>query len=114
MTAATFHELYEGQITIWFDEDRHRYFLDGRRVPGVTRILERGREPFDDERIREAADIGTTVHDFAEQCLKGLKPALPTDPQAQSAARALLRWLNAHDVTPLHCERVCYSRRFCF
>lgn len=116
MEPATMHRLYGDSVVLFFDRERHRYFLNGSRVPNVTRILERGREPVDRfdrwfATVQAAADIGTAVHSFAEQCLKGLRPPLPTDPGAQNSARAFLRWLSAHDVKPVHCERVCYSKK---
>ncbi|HWP23572.1 MAG TPA: hypothetical protein VNM15_05245 [Candidatus Binatia bacterium] len=58
-----------------------------------------------------AADIGTIVHLFAEQWIRGFNPALPADPKARNGAQAFLRWIGAHRVEFKHCERPIFSRR---
>lgn len=59
-----------------------------------------------------AADIGTIVHLFAEQWIRGFNPALPADPEARNGAQAFLRWIGAHKVEFKHSERPIFSRRY--
>lgn len=59
-----------------------------------------------------AADIGTLVHQFCEDWIKGKDPALPFHPQANNGAMAFLDWVKAHDVKFVYSERRIFSRRY--
>lgn len=59
---------------------------------------------------REAADIGSAVHKFAEATLSGERPSIPSDPQTAKGAAAFLNWSNAHTIKPIHVERMVFSK----
>lgn len=58
-----------------FDEEEHKYFLNGRELFSVTRILEatlfeRKYDGVDEETLKKAAQYGTTVHKEIEDYIK--------------------------------------------
>ena len=59
---------------------------------------------------REAANIGTEVHKYAEAVLKGDTHAIIPDGPAQKGCEAFLDWLDAHEVETLSSERVIFSK----
>lgn len=67
----------------------------------------------------QAADIGTLIHDWAENYIKyKLKhkgytmPDFPEDTNAQIGINAFLDWEKEHDVKFISSERVVYSRKY--
>lgn len=77
----------DGQHVLQFDEDKHKYWLDGELVPGATAVnssypkaegliqwmIKQGIEEHKSKtKLRRASDIGTVVHDFAYKLEKGL------------------------------------------
>lgn len=60
---------------------------------------------------RDAADIGSEVHAFAEAVLADRNASLPANPQAAKGAEALLTWVDAHTIEPIHQERMVFSRK---
>lgn len=61
---------------------------------------------------REAADIGTLVHQFAEEWGLGLEPEMPANPLARTAAEAFLDWAREHKVKILEAEFKVYSKTY--
>lgn len=61
---------------------------------------------------KEATDVGSLVHQFAERVLVDRRAALPSDPQAAKGAEAFLSWFHAHDIEPIHVERMILSRHW--
>lgn len=59
---------------------------------------------------REATDIGSLVHAFAEKVLVDRRAGLPTEPQAAKGAQAFLSWFHAHKIEPIHVERMVLSK----
>lgn len=62
--------------------------------------------------VDHAGDIGTMVHKFAEDWIKGRNPALPVHPQVRNGCMAFIAWVRAHRVRFLHAERKIFSRRW--
>ena len=65
---------------------------------------------------KEAADLGTLVHDWAEayirSILEGKKPlALPEDERVLNGVLSFLRWKDQTDVEFVSTERIVYSRK---
>ena len=63
---------------------------------------------------KDAADIGTTVHSFAQRILETGRAALPSDPKAANGAQAFLSWFHAHEIKPISVERMFLSSTFWF
>jgi len=59
-----------------------------------------------------AGDIGTLVHNYCEQYIKGQNPSLPVNEQIRNGALAFLDWAKTHDVKFVEAERKIYSRRY--
>ena len=59
---------------------------------------------------KEARDVGSLVHKFAEQVLVDRRAAMPSDPQAAKGAAAFLSWFNAHKIEPFCVERIVFSK----
>ncbi|MFA5080279.1 MAG: hypothetical protein WC472_01500 [Candidatus Paceibacterota bacterium] len=70
---------------------------------------------------QEAADIGTEIHEWAEQYIKwslGIKgfnkPSIPKKKEVKLGVRSFLKWVNDHNVKFISSERVVYSRKYGF
>lgn len=61
---------------------------------------------------REATNVGSAVHEFAERVLVDRRAPLPSDPQAAKGAQAFLSWFHTHNIEPVHVERMVLSRRW--
>ena len=59
---------------------------------------------------REATNVGSLVHQFAERVLVDRRAPLPSDPQAAKGAEAFLSWFHAHNIEPVYVERMILSR----
>lgn len=60
----------------------------------------------------DAANIGTIVHQFAEDHARGESPELPVNPEARRACAAYLDWVKAHNVEFRQVEFKVYSREW--
>jgi len=64
----------------------------------------------------KAADIGTQVHDWAEQFIKAKtkkdQPALPKDPLVYNGVSAFLKWVDENNVRFLSSEKHIYSKKY--
>lgn len=63
---------------------------------------------------KQAADIGTVVHDWVEKYILGQKPEMPETKEAQIGVNAFLDWINDNKVKFLSTERAVYSRKHDF
>lgn len=60
-------------------------------------------------RKQEAADIGTLIHDWAEQYALGKNPKLPEDEKVLNGVLAFLKWVDENQIKFLETERIIYS-----
>lgn len=118
-------------IEITFDEDKHRYLVDGERFPNVTTILgcidksgplmawavaetKAGR---DYKQTRDtAATRGTSVHDALEVLAQdGTPPSLGDFPEEDRGyVKGLCSWWLMHDPEPVMVEQIVASKRLRF
>ena len=98
-------------MTLAFNVDRHEYRADGVIVPSVTTVVKplgRDYTPADEyavERIADAAERGTILHDYIAYRLQGGKRKdyeMPHD--YEEYADAVDEWLLLNDITPLNIE----------
>ncbi len=93
-----------------FDEKKHKYFLDGKPIPGVTSItgrmirkigIERWRESVGtaaaNKRLKEGGAIGTAIHDLCEavnhQIVAGQNIMVDTDDEmVYNAVQGYVWW----------------------
>ena len=60
----------------------------------------------------KAADIGTSVHKYAEAVLKGEPIEVADDERVRAGVTAFEDWLKAHEIVPFALERRILSRKF--
>lgn len=60
---------------------------------------------------KEAADIGTAIHNWVEQHIKGLKPSMPEESGILNGVIAYLKWVEEKGVKFLASEQIVYSRK---
>ncbi|MEO5635408.1 MAG: hypothetical protein ABIR14_02380 [Candidatus Paceibacterota bacterium] len=60
---------------------------------------------------KQAADIGTLVHDWIEKHILGEKPPMPEIREAQIGVNAFLEWITDNKVKFISTERAIYSRK---
>ena len=59
-----------------------------------------------------AADIGTFVHQWCEDYIKGLKPALPINESIKNGVNAFLNWKKENKVKFHLSEQIVYSKKY--
>lgn len=98
-------------MTLAFNADRHEYRADGVIVPSVTTVVKplgRDYTPADEyavERIADAAERGTILHDYIAYRLQGGKRKdyeMPHD--YEEFADAVDEWLLLNELHPLNIE----------
>lgn len=60
----------------------------------------------------EAGDVGTLVHHYIEQVIKGEHPGLLVHEEARNAAQRFMDWVSENDVEFLLSEQVVFSKKF--
>lgn len=74
-------------------------------------IIEAGRRAHN-QRKREAGSMGTLVHKWVEEYIKGGNPAQPINKQIQTSIAKFMAWKEKHDVKFLLSEQQVYSRKY--
>ncbi|MDE2015899.1 MAG: PD-(D/E)XK nuclease family protein [Patescibacteria group bacterium] len=130
---------YRGRgIEVKFEENPyHRYTINGRKILSVTSVtglldksgplmwwatgemakaIEAG-QPIEEARRaylatkKEAADLGTRAHQFAQDYIEAKNPEIPEgDPKLQNAILAFLRLWNDSKIKPIAVEKHLYSK----
>lgn len=133
-------ELYDGDITLHFDDARHIYSLDKEQeqiIPGVTTIvrtlakpglmpwavgeainhLKTSPEDYEGAKKRhseiasEAAVNGTEAHKYAEDFAKGEKTKTPSNGDVAASCFAFRQFMDNEKPEILSTERFCYSKK---
>jgi len=87
-----------------------KFRADMKKISEDTLMaLIREAEKIYDVRREEAATIGTAVHKWAEEYIKGLNPDLPKDEKQLNGVMAFLKWVKEHDVEFILNEVPVYS-----
>lgn len=97
-------------LVIWATE-LYRDYLLGNLKKGITEEMVFEGCQLHEERKKEAADIGTEVHDWIEKYVKGEKLEMPESREAQIGVSAFIDWIQANKVKFLSSERVVYSKK---
>lgn len=84
--------------------------LVNKNVPITLEHIETARGLHTKEK-EKAATIGTEVHEWVEQFIKGGDIRMPHDPKVLNGVTAFLQWVNEHNVQFLSSERIIYSQR---
>lgn len=64
-----------------------------------------------EEKVR-TANIGTAIHDWIEQYIKGKKPEMPDDDNVVRGVHSFLEWKDQHKVKFKSTEKIIYSRKY--
>lgn len=85
-------------------------------VESVFHLIERSRRASDDFK-QEAADIGTSTHDYLAAYWRGFMtgtsgPPLPEEGKVRTCIEAALDWFQEHDMRPVLIETPVYSRLY--
>lgn len=101
-----------------FNEEKHEYRLNGKKLQSVTGWIDRFKEPFDEKKWLDykarqfgvanedvkkgwdylsdtALDLGHLVHKYIEEFLGGLNPKLPEDEKTRKRVEAWLKFYEA-------------------
>jgi len=62
-------------------------------------------------RKKEAADIGTKIHDWVELWIKGKNPEAPVEPQVMNGVNAFLKWVKETKIKLRNSETIVYSKK---
>lgn len=62
-------------------------------------------------RKEEATSIGKTVHKYAEDFVKGLKPELPKEEKALNGVTAFHEWFKSKKIKIIESEKLVYSKK---
>lgn len=94
--------------TLTYQEENHQYFVDGKEVISVTKLLSKhGLAPNYDgipsDILQKAAERGTLIHAECEDYIRnGTQPMFPE-------SIAFVDWLNEYGVTPIATEVKLYN-----
>lgn len=64
--------------------------------------------------LKQAADIGTKIHDWIDQWLNGKDPVIPEDPAVQSGINSFLTYQSEHNIQWLEGEQITCSDKYWF
>ncbi len=74
-------------------------------------IFEAGRKNHYNKK-QEAGNLGTFVHKWVEDYIKGNNPAMPVNVELQDSIKKFLGWVEKHKVTFLLSEQQIFSRKY--
>lgn len=110
-------------LVIWATELAREFLIEKLEVgEKITKALIVEAAALHELRKKEAADVGTQIHDWAERYIRHIlkekgyeeMPEMPADPAVQMGAVAFLTWAKEHKVKFLSSERVVYSKKHDF
>lgn len=64
------------------------------------------------KRKKTAGDLGTLLHKWIEDYIKGVNPGMPINPLLKKSVKRFLGWVEEHDVEFLLSEQVIFSKRY--
>jgi hypothetical protein len=101
-----------GPLMYWATDLMGKYLFDNYNGKPINQeILQEAKKKYKEAK-QEAADIGTAIHDWVEQKIKGLEPAMPKNEKVRNGAMAALKWLASHKIEITHTERIVYSKKY--
>lgn len=98
-------------VTVDFLRDHMEYLRNGQVSP--EEILKMAKE--ESNRIKkDAGDIGTAIHKWIEQYIKGEEPEMPNDDRVITGVNAFLEWVEEAKVKFIWSEKMVYSKKYGF
>lgn len=77
----------------------------------LSAIFEAGKKSHYQKKV-DAGTLGTFVHKWVEQYIKGENPGAPINPGLQVAVDQFLKWVKDHKIEFLASEQMVYSKKF--
>jgi len=77
----------------------------------IQSIVETARKSHFQKKV-DAANIGTFVHHWVEQRIKGENPGIPVNEKLANSCLRFVDWIEEHNVKFLASEQIVYSREF--
>jgi hypothetical protein len=77
----------------------------------IHAIIEAGRKAHFNKKV-EAGNLGSFVHKWVEQYIKGENPTMPVNEELQDSIKRFLSWVEKHQVKFLASEQVIFSKRY--
>lgn len=89
------------------------YVRGNKEVLGLDADEIYARAQAEAERVKnEAADLGTKIHNWIEDYIKGQLPEMPEDKNVLQGITSFLEWKDKHNVKFLSSERIVYSKKY--
>lgn len=96
-------------LTVDFLRDHIQYLKTGQL--DADQILKLAKE--ESERVKkEAGDIGSQIHKWIEQYIKGESPEMPNDDRVITGVNAFLDWVEENDPQFICSEKIVYSKKY--
>lgn len=77
----------------------------------LNTILESGRIAHQKKKV-DAGTIGTFIHDWVENYIKGNNPGMPVNEKLQAACMKFVEWVKKYDVKFLVSEQIIFSKKY--
>ena len=111
------------RLANWMVKEAHDFmidgiapYVDGNETIQITRSLFeklcKDAKGAHRKKSKDATDIGTVAHDFAEKTLKQISVEMPANLLARNAAEAFLQWTTLTKLEPIDIERMVFSEKW--
>ena len=95
-------------------------YVSGQIAPGtaydeieLATIFDKGRKAHYDRKV-EAGNIGTLLHKWVENYIRGEDPGMPVNPDLKASVLRFLIWVKKHKVKFLLSEQVIFSKQYLY
>ncbi len=95
-------------LVIWATELMRDYLLEKKQITEADIYKA---STLHEEKKKEAADLGSKIHDWIEQHAKGKNPEMPEEKEVQIGVTSFLQWKEENKVSIISSERVVYSKK---
>jgi len=97
----------------WAVNQMGDYLLNSGKKKITQEIIEKAKKEY--RRIkREAADVGSLIHEWVSDWILGKEPEMPDDERVINGITAFLKFQKEHKIKWLESERIVYSRKYKF
>jgi len=97
----------------WAVNQMGDYLLNSGEEKITQEIIEKAKKEY--RRIkREAADVGSLIHEWVSDWILGKEPEMPDDERVINGITAFLKFQKEHKIKWLESERIVYSRKYKF
>jgi len=99
-----------GALMGWAVNQMADYLLNSEEKEITQEIIDKAKKEY--RRVKkEAADIGTLIHGWISEWIKGKEPEMPENEKAVNGITAFLKFQKEHQLRWIESERVIYSKK---